>query len=61
MIQTVLQRYKTENRELRACEPRDLIERCRDICRVKGEQPHISAELLDLAWGAYFGEMSAGQ
>ena len=31
-----LKRYRKHNRELRACEPRDLIERARDICRFEG-------------------------
>lgn len=57
LIPMLLDRYVKENRELRACEPRDLIERCRDICRVRNEAPAINAALLNLAWEAYFGEI----
>ena len=44
-----------ENRELRACEPRDLIERARDICRFHGKPLELTPEVLDLAWIGYFG------
>jgi len=57
LISTVLQRYRTEGRELRASEPRDLIERCRDICNLRHQPPRLDAELLALAWEGYFGHM----
>jgi predicted ATPase with chaperone activity len=57
LIASVLKRYKAENRDLRACEPRDLIERCRDICRLRHQAPVISQQLLDEAWRAYFGDV----
>jgi hypothetical protein len=56
LVGWLLQRYKIENRELRGCEPRDLLERCRDICRLRQQQFVLSAELLDEAWRAYFGD-----
>ncbi|MEA2735273.1 MAG: hypothetical protein QOE14_1724 [Humisphaera sp.] len=55
LIGTVLQRYRDEKRELRASEPRDLIERCRDICNLRRQPPRIDAQLFDLAWQGYFG------
>jgi DNA-binding PadR family transcriptional regulator len=55
LIDWLLNRYRAENRELRACEPRDLIERVRDICRFQGRQLELNAEVLDLAWVGYFG------
>ena len=55
LIWTVIDRYKKENRELRSCEPRDLLERCRDICRLRQKEFILSQELLDEAWRAYFG------
>jgi hypothetical protein len=51
----LLQRYRAENRELRACEPRDLIERARDVCRFHGRPLELTAQVLDLAWAGYFG------
>jgi predicted ATPase with chaperone activity len=56
MIGSVVDRYKNENRELRSCEPRDLLERCRDICRLRQQKFSLSQKLLDEAWRAYFGE-----
>jgi predicted ATPase with chaperone activity len=56
LIAMLLERYKQESRELRSCEPRDLLERCRDICRLRQQRFALSQELLDEAWRAYFGE-----
>jgi SpoVK/Ycf46/Vps4 family AAA+-type ATPase len=55
LVMAVLQRYRDEKRELRASEPRDLIERCRDICNLKRVAPRVDREVLDLAWRGYFG------
>jgi hypothetical protein len=55
LITYLLNRYHAEGRELRACEPRDLIERCRDICSLSKQLPRIDRELLDAAWKGYFG------
>jgi DNA-binding PadR family transcriptional regulator len=55
VIDWLLERYRAQNRELRACEPRDLIERARDICRFQGRPLELSTEILDLAWLGYFG------
>jgi DNA-binding PadR family transcriptional regulator len=55
VLEKLLERYRTQNRELRACEPRDLIERCRDICRFHGRPLELTPETLDLAWTGYFG------
>ena len=41
---------------MRACEPRDLIERARDICRFRTKTFELTPEVLDLAWLGYFGE-----
>ncbi len=59
LVQEVLRRYREEHRELRASEPRDLIERCRDICHLRRQPPRMDAELLDLAWWGYFGRADA--
>jgi predicted ATPase with chaperone activity len=56
IIERLLERYRTQERELRACEPRDLIERARDICRYHGKELELTPQVLDLAWSGYFGE-----
>jgi hypothetical protein len=60
VINRLLERYRAENRELRACEPRDLIERARDICRFQSKSLELTPEVLDLAWLGYFGSEPLG-
>ena len=40
--------------EMRACQPRDLIEQVVNLCRYDGRDPAISRELLDKACASYF-------
>lgn len=47
--------YNADNRPLRACEPRDLIQRCADICRYENRDWTLTDDLLSLAWHNYFG------
>jgi predicted ATPase with chaperone activity len=54
-LDALLERYRAQDRPLRACEPRDLIERARDICRFRGQALELTPEVLDLAWTGYFG------
>ena len=46
--------YRPISRPLRACQPRDLIEQVTALCHYRGEEPHITRELLDAACAAYF-------
>ena len=55
LLDRILARYKAENRDLRACEPRDLVERSRDICRFEGKPLELTPKVVDLAWTGYFG------
>lgn len=55
LLESILERYRSTGRELRACEPRDLIERSRDICRFRGQPLELSPEIIDVAWMGYFG------
>jgi predicted ATPase with chaperone activity len=56
VIDQVLERYRAQNREMRCCEPRDLIERSRDICKFHNRPLELTSKVLDLAWIGYFGE-----
>jgi hypothetical protein len=58
LIEQILERYRKQGRELRACEPRDLIERARDICRYHGQPLELTSKVLDLAWTGYFGNQA---
>ena len=51
----VLHKYSQENRVMKGCEPRDLLNKVTDICLFEGRTLHLTPELVDLAWGNYFG------
>jgi hypothetical protein len=55
VLARVLDRYRAEGRELRGCEPRDLIDRAAEICRYRNQPPRLDDQVLDLAWRGYFG------
>ena len=59
LTEQLLRRYAEEGRELRASEPRDLIERVRDICELRQRPFALDADVMNIAWLAYFGD-SAG-
>jgi hypothetical protein len=46
--------YRPEQRPLRACHPRDLLDQVSALCRYRGMEPTISRDLLDAACAAYF-------
>jgi len=54
LVDWLFERYVREGRPLRCCEPRDLIERARDICRYGGRPAELTREVVDLAWRGYF-------
>lgn len=56
MVDGLLKRYEEENRQIRCSEPRDLIERVHDICRLHHRNFELTDTLMDLAWTGYFGE-----
>ncbi len=55
LIEHLLKRYQEEDRELRGSEPRDLIERTREVCQLRQQSFGLSTAVLDAAWKAYFG------
>lgn len=57
----VFRMYDTDKRPLRGCEPRDLIQRCADVCKYENRPMELSNELLRLAWQNYFGAAPAVQ
>jgi predicted ATPase with chaperone activity len=57
LVKSVLERYQAEGRHRRASEPRDLIERARDICRLRHQPLELNEEVLDVAWRGYFGNV----
>jgi DNA-binding PadR family transcriptional regulator len=55
VIEQILDHYRIEDREMRACEPRDLIERSKDICKFHNRPLELTPKVLELAWAGYFG------
>lgn len=54
-VKYLLQKYVDEKRPMKACEPRDLLNRMTDICRFENRPVRLNPELLDAAWKNYFG------
>jgi hypothetical protein len=54
-LEYLFRMYAADKRPLRACEPRDLIQRCADICRYENRDWALTDDLLNLAWHNYFG------
>jgi len=55
VLDYMILKYGEEKRVMKACEPRDLINRFLDICQYRNLQPVLTDDLLDLAWNNYFG------
>jgi predicted ATPase with chaperone activity len=55
LLDALLARYVDEQREMRSCQPRDLVDRSADICRYENRPFILSTELLERAWLYYFG------
>lgn len=55
LIERLLERYHAEHRELRCSEPRELIERAMDLCRLRQEPPKLTEENISVAWTVFFG------
>ncbi|MGH9900920.1 MAG: hypothetical protein ACRD68_03670, partial [Pyrinomonadaceae bacterium] len=60
----LLNNYMIEQRQMKGCEPRDLLDRVTDICLFEGHPPELTTRLIDAAWRNYFGSshgFAAGQ
>ena len=56
LVVQLLRKYQTEGRIPKACDPRDLIDRSIDLCRLKRQPVKLTEEGLDLVWKGYFGQ-----
>jgi hypothetical protein len=54
-IHYLLRKYSMEQRPMKSCEPRDLLNRISDVCLYEGKALELSCDLIDLAWQNYFG------
>lgn len=55
VLDHVVNKYRIERRQMKGCEPRDLLDRATDICMFEGNAPELTSQVLDIAWGNYFG------
>ncbi|HWT03849.1 MAG TPA: hypothetical protein VN256_26615 [Pyrinomonadaceae bacterium] len=51
----ILNNYMIEHRQMKACEPRDLLDRVTDICLFEGRPLELTPKVIDVAWRNYFG------
>jgi hypothetical protein len=58
LLALLLDKYGEERREMKACEPRDLVERCLDICKYENLPREIKLDIMERAWNSYFGIMA---
>src|SRR6266446_2213865 len=54
-LEHLLNKYRAERRQMKGCEPRDLIDRATDLCLFEGRGPTLTPEAIDVAWRNYFG------
>jgi len=55
VLDHLLTKYRVEQRVMKGCEPRDLLDRATDICLFEGQALELTAKVLDTAWRNYFG------
>lgn len=55
VLDHLLTKYRVEQRVMKGCEPRDLLDRATDICLFEGHALELTAKVLDTAWRNYFG------
>jgi MoxR-like ATPase len=58
LIPQLLRKYQVEGRIPKACDPRDLIDRAIDRCRLQRQPVKLTEEGLDIVWKGYFGQPS---
>jgi len=51
----ILMKYRVEHRQMKGCEPRDILDRATDICRFEGKNTQLTPHVVDIAWRNYFG------
>src|SRR5258707_9396028 len=54
-IDHILNNYMIDHRQMKACEPRDLLDRITDLCLFEGRALELTKSGIDVAWPNYFG------
>jgi hypothetical protein len=55
VLDHVLNKYRIERRQMKGCEPRDLLDRATDICLFEAQKVELTPHVIDVAWRNYFG------
>jgi hypothetical protein len=55
VLDHVLTKYRVERRQMKGCEPRDLLDRATDICLFEQQGVQLTPHIIDIAWRNYFG------
>jgi hypothetical protein len=55
VLDHIVTKYRIERRQMKGCEPRDLLDRATDICLFESHSVHLTPEIVDVAWRNYFG------
>ena len=55
VLDYILAKYRTERRQMKGCEPRDLMDRATDICQFEKHGLQLTPHIVDIAWRNYFG------
>jgi hypothetical protein len=55
VLDHILAKYRTERRQMKGCEPRDLLDRATDICKFENHSLKLTPQIVDIAWCNYFG------
>src|SRR6267378_6627832 len=55
VLNHVLSKYRIERRQMKGCEPRDLLDRATDICLFEALKVELTPHIIDVAWRNYFG------
>ena len=55
VLDHILMKYRAERRQMKGCEPRDLLDRATDICLFEKHKLELTPNIVDIAWRNYFG------
>ena len=55
VLDHLLAKYRTERRQMKGCEPRDILDRATDICKFENHSLKLTPQIVDIAWCNYFG------
>jgi hypothetical protein len=55
ILDHVLNKYRIEHKQMKGCEPRDLLDRATDICLFEAQKLQLTPHVIDIAWRNYFG------